>query len=114
MNKPLCIIGGRGSGKTGKLIELAEKHNCYIVVRDCTTAHRIAERAFLEGRKIPFPLTYHEFIAGEFFGAGISCFLIDDVETLLSYLARGVEVKGFSLDASSTKLLYLNRIEDCK
>ena len=113
MNKPLCIIGGRSSGKTGKLIELAEKHYCYIVVRDYPTAKRVAKRARREGRKIPFPLTYHEFIAGEFFGTGIRCFLIDDIEALLWYLARGVEVKGFSLDASSTKLLYLNRIEDC-
>ena len=54
MNKPLCIIGERGSGKTGKLIELAEKHNCYIVVRDHPTVERVAEKARREGRKIPF------------------------------------------------------------
>ena len=66
MNKPLCIIGGRGSGKTGKLIELAEKHFCYLVVRDWRTACKIRERIRKECRKMPFPLTYDEFIEGKF------------------------------------------------
>ena len=112
MNKPLCIIGGRGSGKTGKLIELAEKHNCYIVVRNKITTYRVAERARRERRKIPFPLTYDEFMQGQFFFKGIKCFVIDDVEALLWYLARGVEVKGFSLDASSVEIVRLGDNKD--
>ncbi len=106
MNCPVCIIGEKGTGKTEKLIELAAKDFCYIVVRSESVARQIAERARKKGIDIPFPLTYNEFIKGNFYGRGIRCFVIDDVDALLWHLARGVRVKAFSLDASSVKLLY--------
>ena len=105
-NCPVCIIGGKGTGKTERLIELAAKDFCYIVVRSESVARQIAERAKKKGIDIPFPLTYIQFIRGNFYGRGIRCFVIDDVDALLWYLARGVRVKAFSLDASSVKLLY--------
>jgi len=108
MNRPVCIIGTRNFGKTGKLIELAEKHFCYLVVRDWRTACRIEEQIRKEGRKMPFPLTYNEFIEGKFYGKGINCFIIDDVETLLRYLARGRKVRGFSVDAGSVEIINLD------
>ena len=103
---PICIIGGRGTGKTEKLIELAAKDFSYIVVRNKMIARSVAKRAREMGVDIPFPLTYDEFIKGKFYGRGIRGFMIDDVDALLWYLARGVKVKALSLDASSVKLLY--------
>jgi len=99
--KPVCIIGGKGSGKTTELIKLAEKHFAYLVVRDRKTAYWVAEKAKQEGKDIPFPLTYDEFIRGRFYRGGIRCFIIDDAGTLLSYMARGVELKAFSIDSST-------------
>ena len=103
---PICVIGGKGTGKTKKLIELAAKDFSYIVVRNAIIARSVAKRAREMGVNIPFPLTYDEFIKGKFYGRGIRGFMIDDVDALLWYLARGVKVKALSLDASSVKLLY--------
>jgi len=103
---PICIIGGRGTGKTEKLIELAAKDFSYIVVRNKVVARSIAGRARKMGVNIPFPLTYEEFIEGKFSERDINGFMIDDADALLWYLARGAKVKALSLDASSVKLLY--------
>lgn len=103
---PICVIGGKGTGKTEKLIELAAKDFSYIVVRNKVVARSITGRARKMGVNIPFPLTYEEFIKGKFCGRGINGFMIDDVDALLWYLARGEKVKAFSLDASSVRLLY--------
>lgn len=96
---PSLIVGGRGSGKTTRCIELAYKNDAYIVSR--THAHAIytAGLARKMGISIHHPITYDEYFRGEFHNKNINGFVVDDVDELMSYLARGVPVIGMSLYA---------------
>jgi len=51
MTEIMCFQGDRGTGKTSKLIELADKHFSYIVVPDMQTVQVVAKKARKEGRK---------------------------------------------------------------
>lgn len=94
---PTLIVGGRNSGKTTKCIRLAAEHNAYIVCRTHQEASRIAAYATKLDLHIPFPLSYDEFIQGQFCGKGINGFVIDNVDDLVSYLSRGVEIVAMSI-----------------
>ena len=87
------IYGGRGSGKTTRLIEESAKDEGYIV---CITK-RACSRVFSQAQKleldIPFPITYDELIKGQFYGKGIKGFHIDNVEYLLKHICRRVPLK---------------------
>lgn len=108
MAEIVCFQGNRGTGKTSRLIELADRYFSYIVVPDTRTVQMIARKAREEGKKIPFPATYHEFTAGRFYGSGIKGgFVIDNVERLLCCMARGVGVRAFSLDTSVVRIVDL-------
>lgn len=106
--KTICFQGNKGSGKTTKLIEVADRYFCYLVVRDRRTVFEIERKARKEGKDIPMPLTYDEFINRKFYGKGILCFVIDDVEALLQYMARGVGVRAFSIDTNTIEIVNLN------
>jgi len=109
MTEMVCFQGDRGTGKTSKLIGLADEHFSYIVVPDTQTVQMVAKKAKEEGRKIPFPVTYHEFTSGKFYGLGIKGgFVVDSVECLLYYMARGVRVRAFSLDTSVVRVVNLD------
>ena len=94
---PKMFVGGRGSGKTTECIKFAAEHNAYIVCRSQGEAHRIAVAATAMGLRIPFPITYSEFVQGRFFGPNINGFVIDDVDELVRQLARDVDVIAMSL-----------------
>ncbi len=108
MTEIMCFQGDRGTGKTSKLIELADKHFSYIVVPDVQTVQMVAKKAREEGKKIPFPVTYHEFTSGKFYGLGIKGgFVVDNVERLLCCMTRGVRIRAFSLDTSAVRMVNL-------
>lgn len=65
------IYGPAGSGKTMQLIRIAAKHNYYMVVKDMEEARRVNTEAHKLGFNIPFPLTYREFLEGEYYKQGI-------------------------------------------
>ena len=94
----LVIKGPRQSGKTDELIKLAAARKAYLVVFSCREAQRCQERAKSLGLSLYFPLTYEEFVKGDFYGKGLNGLLIDDVEDLLRYMARGVGVIAYSLE----------------
>lgn len=98
------IIGDRYKGKTERLIQMSAESQAYIVVRDHRTAYSIAQRATAAGLKIPFPLTYQEFIDKQF-GSAVR-FLIDDADALLSHLARGrleaISLTSYPVDGIET------------
>ena len=94
---PKLFVAGRGGGKTKKCIELASEHNAYIVCHSQGEAHRIAVAATAMGLDIPFPITYGEFIQGQFCGRHINGFIIDNVDMLVSYMARGVDILAMSI-----------------
>jgi hypothetical protein len=68
-----------------------------MVVKDMDTVNQIETYARRHKLDIPQPLTVEEFVSGEFYGRGIKGFVIDDIEFLLKYLARGVDIKAISL-----------------
>ena len=86
------IIADRQSGKTTLAIKRAHEIDAYIV---CST-HKEAIRILKESKKmniyIRFPITYNEFIHGNFFGKGCKAFIIDNVDMLLSMMARDVKI----------------------
>ncbi len=89
----------RGSGKTLALMLHAADCGSYIVCHSHQEAHRIAQLARDKGLRIPFPLTYSEFIRHEWFGRGIASFAIDNADMLLQEIAKEVPVTMATLTA---------------
>jgi hypothetical protein len=87
----------RNDGKTTELIKKSAENFSYIVCHDHQEAHRISEQARLMELNIPFPITFNEFLQGQFSGRGINSFLIDNADWLLNSLAKGVEIKCITL-----------------
>lgn len=99
------IAKPRMAGKTTELVKLSAENNWYIVSADrpraVNTFHGIAKELELS---IPFPLTFEEFITGQFCaghpdrpGPGIKGFLIDDVDDLLRLFAKGTPIHAVTL-----------------
>ncbi len=91
------IIKGKGEGKTTDLIRMSHELFYYIICHSRDEASRIFIKAQSMGLDIPHPLTFDEFIIGEFYAKGIRGFLIDNVELLLAHLARGVEIGAITI-----------------
>lgn len=90
------IFGGRGTGKTVKLIELSIRLNAYILVSDHRRADFVkALAAELGYPQLLFPITYSEFIACRNTGY-IKKLLIDDADDVISHMAS---VQGWTLEA---------------
>lgn len=91
------ITGGRRSGRTTKLIEMAAEGGGYIVCHTREEARRIFQKAKEMGLNILFPITYYEFTNRSFYSPRIRGFYIDNVEMLLHYMANPVRIKGVSI-----------------
>ena len=96
------IVKDRGAGKTTALIHQSAKTYFYIVTRNHETAHAIFQQASALGLKIPFPLTYGEFIEHRYYGAGVRGILIDDADELLQSMAN-VPIHAITLTQRSEK-----------
>lgn len=100
------ISSSRHSGKTKALIDRAAKDFLCIVCLDPQEATRITEIAKIMGLDIPLPLSFGEFVAGDFPGRGlkghgIRGFVIDNADLLIHRLAREVPVEALSFTESS-------------
>lgn len=91
------IILPRGKGKTTELIKISAETGCYIVCRSPSEASRIQLTATQIGLRIPFPITYEEFITGQYFGKGIKGFLIDDLDKLINEISAVVPVYAVTM-----------------
>jgi hypothetical protein len=60
-------------------------------------AFRIQEQAGKMGVSIPFPLTFDEFLKGQYFAKGVRKIHIDDVDDLVRYIAKGLCVETITL-----------------
>jgi len=86
------IAGGRQSGRTKRLIEMAAESEakgevCYIVCHSRDEATRIANIARRMNLKIGFPITYGEFLTRPFSSMGVNHVYIDNVEMLLQHIS---------------------------
>lgn len=82
------IVGGRQTGKTSKLIDIASKNGGYIVCRSKSMCGEVMHMARKMERRIAFPITYEEFLQKRYYGKGISRFYIDDVDALLQSMTE--------------------------
>jgi hypothetical protein len=92
----------RNKGKTTELVKLAAEKWLYIVSIDRRSVENTAKIARELGLDIPFPITFEEFMQGRFHPSGIRGFLIDDVDMLLEYQARGVPIHAVTITAGET------------
>ena len=75
------------TGKTHELIKLSAETGDYIVCKSLHEANGIQCIAMDLGLKIPLPITYREFIAGDY-SPNIKGLLIDNVDRIVQYMAR--------------------------
>ena len=83
-------------GRTTKLLNIAAETNSYIVCHTWEECERLAYLAKETGLDIPRPITMYAFIRGQFDPHGDQGFVVDDVETLLQILAKGLKVHAAS------------------
>jgi len=89
-----AIVQDRYTGKTTELIKRSAKSQNYIV---CRNPHHVADEARKLDLKIPFPLSYDEWIERKYFGRNITGFLIDDIDAMLNYMSYGTPVNAFTI-----------------
>ena len=65
------IVSERQTGKTMQLIKKSAESRGYIVVANSQRAVMVFEMARSMNLKIPFPLTFDEFLGQVYFGRGI-------------------------------------------
>lgn len=97
--------GFTGVGKTTKLIKESFKNNTYIVCGDPRYVFNFAESL---GYKIPFPLSYREFLENKYQGKNINGFLIDNIDVLFRLL-KFHDIDGFSLSSNDFEFIDLNK-----
>lgn len=92
------IISGRQAGKTTALIRKCHETGGRIVCASMKRVRHIASLAEEMGLVIPHPITFGELIDGCVIqGWGIPCFYIDDVDSLLRQLTRGVPIEALTI-----------------
>lgn len=95
-NETRIIASGRQAGKTMALIELCAREGGYIVCHSKDEAVRVFHKAREMGYRINQPLSYAEFVNGEYYGKGVRQVYIDNVMMLLNYLS-GVPIRAVTL-----------------
>ena len=103
------IFGGRGTGKTVKLIELSIRLNAYIMVSDHQRAVNVKTLAKKLGYpQLLFPITYRDFLAQRNTGY-VKKLLIDDADDLISHMAsvQGWTLEAMTMNKDDKKLFYL-------
>lgn len=100
------VSGARQSGRTTAMIREAAEAFAYIVVPDHRQARFVADLAREMGVDIPFPLTWNEFVSGQYNRAGVRGFVIDNLDQCLQGMTR-VPILAASLPAVDTRSLTL-------
>lgn len=103
MSQVSLNVGEHCSGKTLSLIKIAAREWLYIVSIDKARASYAFKLARENGYEIPFPITYGDFMSGNYCGKNINGFLFDDVQEFFQRMSqqRGTISVGFSFDVSS-------------
>ncbi|MBT9166751.1 MAG: hypothetical protein DDT19_00075 [Syntrophomonadaceae bacterium] len=107
------IYRPRGKGKTTELIKLASEGRYKLIIcpsRD--ESQRIFRLAQELKMKIPFPITYREFLAGQYaLGRNIEELLIDNVELFLQYLTP-IKIGAISITKEVVQKPYKEKSEE--
>jgi hypothetical protein len=95
------IMMNRGFGKTHQLIKKSSITGDCIVCKDFNESSRIFDVAQQMGLKIPMPISFHEFLRGEYSRRGIKGFLIDNADLLLKYISN-VPITAITLSTNGS------------
>ena len=87
------ILMKRGGGKTALLIKEAADHKYLIVANRPEVVYDYANSM---GIDIRFPISYDQFLDGDYYEEDVGAFLIDDVEFLLKKLST-VPIRAVSM-----------------
>lgn len=92
------ICSAHGGGKTTKLIEETKKLKGYnlIVCKDRAEAQRLWKEILTKKYNLPQPITFNEFINGNYCGRNINAFLIDNADMLIQYISKGVKIHAIT------------------
>lgn len=101
------VSGPRQSGKTSKLIRMADKQKAYIVTSNTTNAELIAKQATEMGCDILHPITFRELFKGadRLRGSYIKKLLIDDFDFFVQAMFADSEI-----DIDAISILSSNNI----
>lgn len=89
------------TGKTTELIKRCAILGGYIVCKDKRNADYIIEMATELGAKIPYPITFDEFLSKRYYGKGVDRFYIDNADMLLQKIAGNVRIESIVIDDTS-------------
>ena len=95
------IIMRRGAGKTTELISLSAETGYYIVTPTKERADMLFRYAQELGKKIPFPISFGEYMAHKPIGCFAKNILIDDADTILSMIFSGFTIKAITMTDES-------------
>jgi hypothetical protein len=96
------IAKKRREGKTTELIMACAKAGGFLVCATQRDAHHTASIAKHLDISVPYPLTYHEFLEGRYYGSGVKVLFIDDADRLLQYLSK-TPIGGISISTDTEK-----------
>ena len=80
------LLSERGKGKTTQLIKKSAETGAIIVEPTATMCEEVKRKAAKMELEIPAPITIHDFITSQWFGARGHHFFIDDLQMVLSIL----------------------------
>jgi hypothetical protein len=80
-------IRPRRAGKTTDLIKECAENGGYIVCAHRREAHNIHKAARQMGLEIPLPITFNEFVRGEFVGIGVKVIYIDNIDLCIQSIS---------------------------
>ena len=93
------IIGGKGTGKSAKLIQMSAETGRYILVCNRKRANMLVKQAESMGLYIPYPVTFEDFCESRFQGSFIQKdgFYIDDADDLLKRIFGGIQIHAMTM-----------------
>lgn len=93
------IQTARGGGKTTQLIEEALQLWGYnlIVCISRDEATRLWKEILEKKYDLPKPITFDDFIKGNYYGKNINAFLIDNADMLMHYISNGVKIHAITV-----------------
>lgn len=105
--KNLVLAKGRCVGKTSDLIRKCAEDNYSLIVcptrRMCLAVREQAKKMDLD---IPMPITFKEFLNGQFCGKHIDKFYFDELQMSLDNFAHGVPIDTVVIDACNVNITY--------
>ena len=104
------IIGGRGSGRTTKLIELcAQNKGSVIMASSLGSAKYIADIAKRMGLDIPAPISFSEFCNGKARGLECTGYYFDNLDLSLCAIAGpGRAIYDATVESEPTDILWFD------